>query len=164
MGAAAASLAISQAGLSLFNGVSQSAAIRSQARYQGNIDALNAELSDMRAEDAIKRGDREAKNLKTEGKRLIGRQRASYAAQGVELGDGSPLDVQVDTAGQVAEDALTIKNNAWREAWGYRIEARNYRNSARMNDRAAKFNSKMTLLTSGLQATQFASNLFPRGR
>jgi hypothetical protein len=55
-------------------------------------------------------------------------------------------------------DALTIRNNAAREAWGYRVQATNYRQSASLTKMAAKNQASSirnqgwtTLLTSGLQ-------------
>jgi hypothetical protein len=54
---------------------------------------------------------------------VIGTQRAEFAAQGVDVGSGSAVDVQKDTAYQGEIDALTLRTNAAREAWGYTVEA-----------------------------------------
>lgn len=71
------------------------------------------------AEDALKRGavDEEAQRRKNAA--LLGRQRAVMAAGGVDLGQGSPLNVQADTAMLGELDAQTIKGNAQRESQAY---------------------------------------------
>ena len=60
-------------------------------------------------------------------KQLIGRQRAVLAANGVDVNEGSAVDIQVDTAGIGKLDELTIRSNAAREALGYRYQAYNAR-------------------------------------
>ncbi len=49
-------------------------------------------------------------------------------------------------------DALTVKNNAWREAWGYKAQARSYRTQGALSRLASRNEANSTLLTGGLQA------------
>ena len=49
------------------------------------------------------------------------------AANGVDLSSGSPLDILGDTAMYGELDALTIRSNAEREAYGYRVQSRRRR-------------------------------------
>lgn len=130
-------------------------------QFQSQIDESNARLSEMQAKDSIKRGEREEEDHRKRVRGLIGSQRASFAAQGIELSDGSALDIVEDTASLGAEDALTIRNNAWREAWGYRTQAANLQSSAafsRVAGANAKASSKAaaknTLITGGLQVAK----------
>jgi hypothetical protein len=152
---ASSTLALSTAtqGVAGFAGqYAQAGAADAQADFQKSQANTNAVYAEMQGADAIKRGDKEARALKGQGKKLIGSQRAAAAAQGIEVDSGSALDTQEDTAGLVAEDALTIKNNAWREAWGYKVQASNYQGQGAMAGLAAKNTSRSSLVTGGLIA------------
>lgn len=147
MGATAVAIGI-QVGGSILQSNAQSA----QGNYQKTLYDTNARLATLQGEDAIIRGDKSANQLKTQGKQLIGSQRAALAAQGIDIGSGSALDVQTDTAALIAEDAMTIKNNAWREAWGYKVAANDATNRGNLVKLASDNESRNTLLTGGLKA------------
>lgn len=151
MGATAAITA-----LQLSSGYAQSSAIQSEGNYQKSISDINARFAELNAQDAIKRGDKEAIELKKQVKKLIGSQRVSLAAQGIDIESGSALDIQEDTAGQAEIDAMTIRNNAWKEAWGYRVQGLNYSMQGQFAQLSAQNKARNTLLTSGMQAYQSA--------
>lgn len=111
----------------------QAGAVLAQGQYHQRIAEWEARLAELQAEDAVKRG-REAEGRYRQGiKQTIGSQRARLAAQGIAIDDGSALDVQAETAEIGELDALTIRNNATREAFGYKTEAM----SARMGGESA---------------------------
>jgi len=143
-----------QAVSSLFGAKGQADASSAYGENQADIYDTNARLKDLLAEDAIIRGDRQAVKAKQSAKRLIGSQRAALAAQGIDIESGSALDIQEETASLGAEDALNIRNNAWRESWGYKVQANNYRSAASISRTTAKNKSKNTLLTGGLNAVK----------
>lgn len=116
-------------------------------RYQADVDRNNAILADRQAADAIDRGKNDEMMHRIKIGQLKGTQLNAFAKNGVTLDSGSPLDVLSDTA-QVGElEALTIRNNAEREASGYRQGAQNYRSSAQNNLIGAK-NAKSSATTS----------------
>jgi hypothetical protein len=63
---------------------------------------------------------------------MIGAQRAGIAAGNIDVGYGSAVDVQADAAHLGELDALTIRNNAQREAWGFKVEAIDTRQRAKI--------------------------------
>lgn len=132
------------------SGYNQARASAAEGAYYKQIYDANANLMNIQAADAIERGEKAATEHKKATKRLIGAQRAAMAAQGIDIDDGSALDVQMDTAGLGAMDALEIKNNAWREAWGYKVQAANYTSQGVYADLTAKNKSRNTILTTGL--------------
>lgn len=87
-----------------------------QANYQAAVAHNNAIIAQRNAIDARNRGaaDEERQRMKTAA--LIGRQTAAMAANGLDLSQGSPLDVLGDTAAAGELDALTIRNTYEREA------------------------------------------------
>ena len=107
---------------------------------------FNAAVSELQAKDALARGRTDEQRFRQGVRALIGSQRAGFAAQGVDVGVGSALDVQADAAFLGELDALTIRNNAQREAWGYRIEAENYRMGGQQARTASRWNAVGTVL------------------
>lgn len=134
----------------LLLGIGQAFAGIQYAKYQKRVAGANAGLLEYRAEDAISRGETEAQRHEAATRSLIGSQRAAAASQGSDVNSGSALDAQESAAGMGALDALTIRNNAYREAWGYRVEAMNERFRGRFARRAGSFEAGQTLLGSAL--------------
>lgn len=141
-----------QGASSLGQGYAQMGAKVAQGDFEQRMAEMNARRADFLAEDAIKRGERDAAKVKKRGQQVIGAQRAAMAAQGIEVNDGSALAIQEDTAAMAAEDAVTVKNNAWREAWGFRVKAEDTRGAGRMARMSARREGRMSFLTGGMQA------------
>jgi hypothetical protein len=95
-------------------------------KYANAVAQQNARFADQAASDAIRRGREEAAIHRSRVRQVIGSQKAGFAAAGVETESGSALDVLSDTALLGELDALTIENNAAREAWGLRTQGFNY--------------------------------------
>jgi len=98
-----------------------------------SIGDYNAAQYELQAQDALQRGAQDEERYRAGVKTLIGSQRAGFAGQNVDVGQGTPVDVQADTAYLGELDALTIRQNAQREAHGYEAMAVN----ARMGGQAA---------------------------
>jgi hypothetical protein len=75
------------------------------------------------ARDAIDRGQAAEDAHRRKVAQFAGKQRATMGASGVELTSGSFADVLQDTAMLGELDALTIRSNAQREAYGYQSQA-----------------------------------------
>lgn len=161
MGAVSAAI---MGGMMLGGAYLQAESQKNEAKYQEKMFELNARMANQQAEDAIKRGDKEAQAHKQKVKGLIGSQRAAMAAQGLDLSDGSALEIQQDTAELGAQDALNIKNNAWREAWGYRVQAADMTGRGRMTAMAGQNNYRNTLIAGGLQAARYGAGSYKGGR
>lgn len=100
---------------------------RAQGQYAGRIADQNAGLAEAQAADAVARGTVAEGRFRQGTRGLIGSERATAAANGIDVGTGSAADIQANTAQLGELDALTIRNNAAREAYGYRVDAANYR-------------------------------------
>jgi hypothetical protein len=150
MGAASALLTVGTAIIQGVQGYRQARANRQESQYLEAQYQTNARLANMQAEDAIARGEKNSANIKTQTKKLIGAQRARLAAQGLDLSEDDALAIQQESAAMGAEDAQTIKNNAWQEAWGYRVQAQDYTNKGVFARIQGKNKANSTILTSGL--------------
>lgn len=92
----------------------------------------NADIADFQAADADARGAYEEARFRASAKGLIGSARAVQAASGIDVNYGSAVDVQADIAELTELDALTIRTNTMREAWGYRVSALDTRQRAQI--------------------------------
>jgi len=100
------------------------------AESEAQLSDYNAQVAELQAQDAVTRGAEKESRFRTQVRGLIGSQRAGFAGAGVDVGYGSAADVQADAAFLGELDALTIKNNAAREAWGYQVQAEDLRRRA----------------------------------
>lgn len=105
----------------------QASAYRASGKSQEALANYNAEIGHLRAQDAIARGEVAADKQHLLGRKVIGSQRAAFAASGVDITDpdSTAVNTFADTAAVSELDALTIRTNAAREAWGYRMQAQN---------------------------------------
>lgn len=134
-------LAIGGTVLGAVGAIQQGNAAAEAGRYNAQVAEMNATMSERRAKDALERGAREEQKQRQQLAALKGKQVAAMAANGVDLGFGSPLDLIVDTATLGELDALTIRKNSANEAYDHRVAAVNGRADgtlSRMNADAAQ--------------------------
>lgn len=98
--------------------------------YQAAVARNNEQLELWRAQDATTRGQVDAARVGLSVRQLEGRQRASAAARGLDLNEGSPLLMLADTHYMGDVDMATVASNTEKEAFGYRIAAQNAANDA----------------------------------
>jgi hypothetical protein len=140
-----------------------------QGNYEQGVNNLNAGYADQEATDAIARGREAELRAGTQTRVLGGTQRAALAASGVDPNVGSAAEIQAENSQLGALDALTIKNNAAREAYGYQVQAQGYRAGGAMAAAAGqnaaqgyRNQAASTLLTGSLQlASMFPNNKIP---
>ncbi len=128
-GAGAASSAVG----AYYGAKSQKASLELQA----NLADLNARMSETAAQQTLLTGQREEGKSRIATANLKGTQRASLAANGVDLGVGSANQILTSTDVLGEMDANTIQANAVRFAWGYRTQAVNQQNQALMSRASA---------------------------
>jgi hypothetical protein len=148
----AASSGIMMAGASISGAISQAEAQRAQGDYQKKQGEINAMLAENRADEALDRGRGEANTA---------RRKVAMAAQGLDVGAGSGADeVLQSTQDLSAVEQMNIKTNAWREAWGFRVDAINSRAEGNMANNAGKSAAKQTLIAGGMQAASYGMSGF----
>lgn len=144
LGLGAASL-----GMSTYSSYQETKARNQAAEWNAGIAETDALYRDQAADDAIQRGKSQAaiQQLATRGQ--IASDRVKYAASGVKVNTGTPVDVAADTAAWGEYERQQIVANSEREAWGYRTEANTLRQQAKMT-RATKQNPWLSAATTGL--------------
>lgn len=112
---------------------------------------FNARMLEARATDAIERGEFQAARVRVASKGAVSGQRASYAAQGVQVDTGSAADVSADTIDQAEQDIHQTKINAWRESWGLKTQAEGERQQGAYARMAGEQGAANTMLVGGLR-------------
>lgn len=126
-----------------------------QGKYLDSVSKVNAGISRQAAADALERGSLEADEQRKQTQQVIGSQRAAYASGGIDVNTGTAGQVQSDTAALGELDALTIMNNAAREAYGYEVQAIDQRQQGKL----AKYQGKMQAIGSILGGAEKAYTL-----
>lgn len=93
------------------------------AQAQKSSYRTNAMLAGEQAGQAITAGQTREESSLLRTAQTYGEQRASMAANGVDLGQGSATDVLATTKFIGDRDAAAIQDNALREAWGYKTQS-----------------------------------------
>lgn len=112
-------------GASVYGQMKQGEAAQAQAGYQSAIMRNNQQTAEMLAADATARGKIAEAKQREKTRQMIGTQTAALAGQGTDI-SGSALDILGDTSASGEFDALTIRSNAAREAWGYKAKGAEY--------------------------------------
>ena len=144
-------------GMSVIGSLQQGQAAKAQANYQAQVSRNNAKIAEWQAQDAEQRGLEQEREHRRNVQRLMGSQQAAIGGSGFEIGDITSQDLLSDTAMMGEADAWTIKNNAAREAWGYRVQGSNFSTEAEMNKVAGKRAARAGIMQAGTDLLSGAS-------
>lgn len=149
---------------SYYSAKGQRIALKSQA----NMAEINARIAEQGAQAELQRGQREEQSVRLRAAQIKSAQRVAMAANGLDLGSDTNVELatSADLMGEI--DANTIAANAVRSAWGYRTQAVNYQIDAMGKRSAAKQISPVgsavsTLLTGAGQVAGSWSQLNKTG-
>ena len=144
------------AGSSIFNAVGNVKA----GNAAKELAEFNAHIAELQAKDAITIGNEEAQKFRAGVRTLVGRQRAGFAGQNIDVGVGTPVDVVADSVFLGEMDVVTIKTNAAREAWGYEVQAENFRRGGTNAQTASRFAAASSVIggATSLLSFGFAGN------
>lgn len=117
-----------------FNAQGQRSSLKSEAA----IAELNAKMADMSSQTALLSGQRQEQAVKLNAAQIKSAQRTSMAANGVDLGSTTAVNILTSTDVLSEVDAATVSANAARSAFGYQTQALNFRNKARSATATAK--------------------------
>lgn len=122
---------------------------KSAAEFNAAVQRNNAARDELRARDAINRGSDKVFARRLKQSQTIGTQRAAFAARGLSLDVGSPLNILLDTEFIADIDVNTLRNNADKEAWALRQDAGAHRaQSDLLQSQASSIDPGFTGLTS----------------
>ena len=107
-------------------------AAKRSLRFQAQMAEINGKMAEQGAQSILMAGQRNEQRSSIATANLKSTQTANFAANGIDLGEGSAARTltSTDVLGEI--DKNTIHANAVREAWGYRANAVNANNDALM--------------------------------
>ncbi len=120
-------------GASVYGQVQGQAAQGAQQNYLAQQARQRQEIAQRQAADATQRGQVAEQRQRDLTAQRIGTQQAQLAAQGTTF-EGSPTDILGDTKRAGEFDALTVRSNAVREAYGYQVQGAGFGAEASMRD------------------------------
>ena len=130
------------------SGAAAAGAYKLEGNYSQFQAETNARFAEAEASQVIIAGKKESQEYGKMVKGVIGSQRAGFAASGLDVSAGGTVaEVQADTEIRGRLDQLTIKNNAWKEAFGLKIEAAQGRFQGKMDAAAARTKARGSLIS-----------------
>lgn len=104
-------------------GVLDAKAASDQAAADEATYAQKRDVAVAQAADAYQRGAQKEGIVRMEGSRSIAEARAGAAQSAIDVTSGTAADVLAEKRMFSELDALTVRSNAAREAWGHKVEA-----------------------------------------
>lgn len=150
------------AGVNAIGSIAQGAAAAKEAQYQAAIARNNAVIARKNATYSLVKGQREEQSYRIRGAALISALRARFGASGAEVNIGSPVQVTSGAVMIQELDALTIRNNAAREAWNYEVEARNFEAQSELNEMQADNAMMSGVIGAASSLVQGVSSVSPK--
>lgn len=106
-------------------------------KYSAATASRQAEIQRYQAKDAIERGQHTEAVIGLKAGALKGSQRASLAGRGIDIGEGTPLDILTSTDYMKEVDFGTARRNSQSEAWLHKENAKAYDAESEMYSEAA---------------------------
>ena len=141
-------------------GVQQAQAQKAAGQAQEAQAKENAKAANVQAQNAVLTGQIEEDRRRQQTRRMLATQRTAMAANNIDMSSGTALEVLGDTAAIGEQDALTIRANAAREAWGYKGDANNSMNQGRMARAAGQNQATGTYLTTAANTMSGAYDIY----
>jgi hypothetical protein len=92
---------------------------------------IEANLSEIQSMDTLKIGKVQERKLRIQGNQIKASQNVGYAASGIRVDTGIAADVKAETERLAEGDAITLRKNYAKEAYGYQLNAWKKRGEAR---------------------------------
>lgn len=125
------------------------------ARKARDLAETNSIMREFQARDSIVQGQKRSAQIKSNARQGKAQVTAAAAAQGLDVTSGTINTLQTEFDYQSEQDVATMQNNAVREAFGIRTDARNQVEQAKLNQRAANFNMIGSLMSDGASAAKY---------
>jgi hypothetical protein len=138
------SLAVSAigAGVGAVGAISSANAASASANYNAQVAQQNQQIATQNATLAGQAGEAQAAQQQQKTRAEVGAIKTSQAAGNIDVNSGSALDVQSSAASLGELNAITIRGNAAKEAYGYETQSTSFENQAQLD--AAQSSSDMT--------------------
>jgi hypothetical protein len=128
------------------------AAQQQSTQFQEAVADRDAAQANLKAQDAVARGQLAEDVQRNRVRAIEGSQRAAIGGSGVQADSGTTGSVLSQTAQLGEQDARTIRTNAMREAWGYKSQASNFQLQGQLAGIQGQNETLGSLITGGARA------------
>lgn len=132
-------LAIASTAMSALGQIQQGKAANASAKYNAQVQENNAKVLRDNAALAGAEGSANSERQQMKTRATVGGFKAAQAANGIDVNSKSAVDVRSSAAELGQLDAITIRSNAARKAYGYETEAVNSESQAALDRASGKF-------------------------
>lgn len=108
------------------------------AKYNASEAQVNAGIAKQNEALSAQSGEEQVAQQQQRTRAEVGASLANQAASGVDVNSGSAVDVRMSESELGQLDALNVRSNATREAFGYSTQASNFKNEASLDSFEAK--------------------------
>lgn len=152
--------ALGIAGVTALVDYSKSKAEKAALKQQAGIADINAGYADKRARNAIDLGRNQIEDYQRNVSAFKSSQINALADNGIDVSQGSAIDLLASTEMQAQSDVDTLRYNAALQSWGHRVEQTNYMNQASsLRAQAKSIKPLFNALLSGGKTFMFAGGL-----
>jgi len=130
-------ISIASAGIGAVGAMQQADAQRQSAEFNAKVAENNAKVAQQKAISASQAGEQQAAIKEQETRSKVGAMLAAQGASGVDVNTGSAAKVRVGESQLGHMDAMTIRSNAAKTAYGYQTEETNFQNQASVDKATA---------------------------
>ena|SRR5581483_4640823 len=127
-----------QTGMSMLGGMQQAQATAAADNFNAQVAAQNAKIARQQAVWITQAGEAQAAQQEMKTRATVGAIKAAEAASNIDVNSGSAVDVRSSAAELGQLDAITIRSNAAREAYGQQVAATGFTNQSNLDKFAAE--------------------------
>lgn len=154
----AAAASVASVGIGAVGAIQQGNAQAAAARYSAQVAANNAIIANQNATFAAQEGEANAGAEGMKTRATAGAIKTNQAAGGIDVHSGSAVDTQASQAEIGQLNALTIRSNAARKAYGYQTEASSDTAQSQLDTSQAKNDRTAGVLKAGTTILGAAAN------
>lgn len=149
-------LTYASAGISAISAITGAFTQANAARAQGDVESIisgiNSRIASLQSAETIEAGDIAASREELKSQQVQGSILSSQGASGIDVGSGSSALVRNAARSVGTQDALTIRNNAQRQAFGFQTQALSETSKGQIAQLTAKAQADQDILNGGLSA------------
>jgi hypothetical protein len=121
------------AGVGAMGAISSANAQSAAAKYNAQVAQQNQQIAQQNATQAGQAGEQQAAMSEQKTRAEVGAIKTSQAASNVDVNSGSAVDVQSSAASLGELNAITIRGNAAKQAYGYETQGTGFANQATLD-------------------------------
>jgi hypothetical protein len=139
MGQLIAALSLGSGVVGAYGAYQKGQAEAASDKYNAQIALQNAQQARINAGFASEAGSVQAAQKSMQAKAVIGSIAANQGAGGISTNSGSALDTKTSTQELGQLDALQVRSNATKEAYGYQVQSVSDEAQARLDQQSAHY-------------------------